>query len=142
MPNWIFIAAGAVPALLLAWLLHTVDVDRIEAAQKVAIADQQAADKKTCDSDKSITKEANDALQKSNANCSARVSKLMRLQAQCVPLSRPAQLAGDKQPGSGGSDGLSTLWLQGFAEQCKEYRDTLIICEDYAQKAHDACNQP
>lgn len=139
--NWISFAAGAVAALIVGWLAHTVDVDHIKAVAQKRLDGQIAADKNQCIAQQSITKEANDDLQKSNLNCNTRIADILREPAACVPVASTPQLATSGQHGSSRPNGLTTGWLRTFAQQCKGYKDTLRICEAYAQKAHDACNQ-
>lgn len=136
--NWISFAVGAIVASVFAFLLHTVLMDRLEHKQQVAIITQQAADKKLCDSQKSITKEANDALQKDRDHISDRLNTLlMQHPSACVmPVSSKPKLSGSKSAKHAGSNGasphgISTDWLRGYAAECEGYRTEVMVCKKY-----------
>lgn len=129
--NWISFAAGALLVLLIGGLAHIVDVDHIEKKQATALIDQQASDKRVCDSDKAITKESNDALQKDHDAIAARLTKLMQQPAACVPVSQPAQLCITGKTGHAKQNGISSSWLRSFAAECEGYRRELNTCIDF-----------
>lgn len=132
MPNWLIALAGAIPAAIISWLLHTVDIDRIEKKAQTQQEDLRAADKKQCDTDKSITKEANDALQKDHDNIAARYAQLMQQPQTCVPISNPSQLSRSGKSGHAGQNGVPSGALRQYAAECEQYRRTLKICITFA----------
>lgn len=133
--NWIMVALGAIPTAILAFLLHTLDVDHLKHKQETELVAQQAADKQVCDSDKAITKESNDALQKDHDAIAARLTQLLQSPATCVSISQPAQLPSSGQSKHAGSHGISSSWLRSFAATCEGYREELNTCIDFTTKA-------
>lgn len=97
------------------------------------LTDQQKTDKKECEAAQQVTKDANDALQKSRDSISSQLDAL-RLQhpTTCVRITRPADVsgAGGKHAAVDGN-GLSSDWLRSFAAQCESYRSEMNICADF-----------
>lgn len=133
--NWLMVALGAIPTAILAFLFHTLDVDHLKHKQETQLIEQQATDKQVCDNDKAITKESNDALQKSHDAIAARLAQLLQQPATCMPLSQPAQLPSSGQSKHAGSHGISPNWLRSFAATCEGYREEVNTCIDFTIKA-------
>lgn len=79
-----------------------------------------------CAKDKLVTKETNDALQKSRDDIARRLADLKRMRpAQCVPI------ASATHPTDGGwqyagSNGVDSDTLRDYAAQCESYRAELL----------------
>lgn len=131
--KWLQIGISALAAFAISWMLHTIDVNRIEKKHEKAINDQIAADTLACDNAKAIAKGANDDLLKS---CDSRIKRCnaIRMQpAKCVNLqpSEQAELTTDRSR-SMGSNGISANWLLGYSsESCKRYYDERILLEKW-----------
>lgn len=141
--NWLQIGLSAAAAFALSFLLHTVDVNRLEKKHEKAIAAQIAADTEACNNDKAIAKGANDDLLKS---CTDRLTKLnaVRLQpARCVNVSPSKQTQpASRGDSSGRADGLSSEWLQVFSiEHCRRYYDERIVLEKFINETWKANGQ-
>jgi hypothetical protein len=97
------------------------------------LTDQQTTDKKECEAAQQITKDANDALQKSRDSISSQLDAL-RLQhpTTCVRVTGRADVsgAGNKYAAANGN-GLSSDWLRAFAAQCESYRSEINVCVDF-----------
>lgn len=129
--SWIQIGGGAVAAFLLSWLLHTVDVDRLERNFKNDMAKQIAADVLQCNIDKQITREANDALQKDHDIIANRLAALkLQRPKTCVPVTSKAQLSADR-PEYAGSYGITSDALREYAADAEGYRSALITCDKF-----------
>lgn len=133
LANWKSILAVVATAAL-CYLLHTVDVNRIEADQRAAIAAQQKADGKQCDAEKQVTKDANDALTTARDDLARKLATLkLQHPAACVPVSRPSEVLnrGDR-PAGRDEHGLSTDWLYDYsASQCSTYWRQLKVCDKF-----------
>ncbi len=118
------IAVGSIAAFGLSWLLHTIDVDRIEVAKRAAIEQLKIE----CMAQQNALKEKNDDLQKNLAINAANAVKYKRMSSRCI---LPA--TGSSQPATGGAghaeaNGISSDWLRDFALQCNNYRSEVIAC--------------
>ena len=142
--NWLSALAGAIPVAIIAWLLHSVDVNHINAKHEAALIAQRVEDQKQCDMDKNLTKEANDALQKDRDTIAARLnSLLMQHPAGCVmPVPHSSQLPSSgkgKHAGqNGGRAGVSTDWLREFAAECEGYRTEVEACTKFVTDTYNA----
>lgn len=131
LANWKSIVVGIAVAAL-ALLLHTVDVYRIEANQRAALAAQKTTDVAQCNADKQVTKEANDALQNDRDNLTKRLAadKLQR-PAACVSVARSADVH-DRSGRPARPNGVSSDWLYDFsADQCSSYWRQLKTCNQF-----------
>lgn len=116
------------------YLLHAVDVNRIEAQQRAALVAQQAVDVLQCNADKRLTREANDALQKDRDDLTARLAALkLQHPETCVPVTRSAHVQHRKaRPAGRDERGLSSDWLLDFsARQCSSYWRQLRVCDKF-----------
>jgi hypothetical protein len=132
MLNWIPIALGAASAFALSFLLHTVDVDRLEEKQAIALATQKTAMEKSCAEDKAITQGANDALQKNINIISSKLAASKRVHPANCLLAAPIKT--DTSSGGGqhaGQNGISSDWLRDYAAECETYRQQRIVLEKF-----------
>ncbi len=115
------IALGAIPALLIAWLLHTVDVDRIEAKQAAALASQKTALETSCAEDKAITEKANADLQKDRDAIAAERDRLEQLHpSTCIVVPTPEQA--HKVAGKAGCPTAHGTTTSAFRDYAADYR--------------------
>ena len=133
LANWKSILAVVATAAL-CYLLHTVDLDRIEADQRAAIAAQKTADVAQCDAEKKVTKEATDALQTNRDQLAASLAALkLQHPATCVVISRPSDVRNRSgRPARSNEHGLNSDWLLDFAaNQCSNYWRQLKVCDKF-----------
>ncbi len=147
MINWLFIVLGAVPALVLSWLLHTVDVGRIEARQAKALTEQATQLQEQCTADKHKTQELVDALQATNASINGRISALkLRKPSPCIKLQpAPATSKHDGTTGKPkplGEDGSIAIDpLLDIAGDGDKWGAQLDICQRFIRDVWKANNQ-
>lgn len=93
---------------------------------------QQTADAGQCTKEKAVTKEATDALQKSNDDLANRLAALkLQRPTRCIPVAGTADIQ-HRSDRPAGRDGLSTDWLYTYAaEQCSSYWRQLKICDKF-----------
>lgn len=143
--NWIQIGGGAIAAFALSWLLHTVDVDRIEAEQQAALTAQEEKLHAECANDKAITKGVDDDLQAKNTALTRRIGELKRVQpSTCIVPAPNPSVSGNAAPGgtvSAGAHGITTNALYDFAFDAERYRLQLIACQDFISKTWTAKGQ-
>lgn len=126
--------AAVAAALAVAYALHSLSMAAAEAEKTKALSEQAAAYTSQCDADKAKTKEANDALQKSNNDIAARLARYKRLHPNACVVPQPG---GTVAPGGGaghaGGNGISTDWLRDYAARCETYRQQRIVLEGLLQ---------
>jgi len=128
--NWIMVAIGAVPALALSFLLHTVSVNGIEAKQRDALAEQHKTLTEQCQADKKLTEDANVKYQSELDALNGKLAAVkLRKPARCVPVTTvtpkrpdaattPAKLLGPY--------GLDSGWLYDYAGDAERERLKVI----------------
>lgn len=87
----------------------------------------------SCEASKTITKEANDELQRNRDTIAAKLARARRVQSRCVPVasSKPDVIkAGAGYDGSN-AGGIRTEWLLDYAAQCETYRSERIVLEKF-----------
>ncbi len=91
VPWWLSAAAGAIVALIIGYMAHSLDINRIEAKQESAIEAQKTADITQCNKNTqpAIVSDS-DALQSCNNNLNACDNLLRQQPATCVPVYRAA----------------------------------------------------
>jgi hypothetical protein len=131
LENWKSLTAIALMAIV-AFMFHTIDINRLEANQRAAIEDQKMADAKQCAAEKQITKEANNALQKDRDDITARLTALkLQHPATCVSVTRSPDVQ-HRQRRPVGRNGVSSDWLYTYAaEQCSNYWRQLKVCDKF-----------
>lgn len=134
------ILLGAIPSALaigtLAWLLHMVDVNRIEARQRDALQEQATVLQDKCDADKKLTEGIENDYQKQVNALNSTINALrLRKLARCVPVrdavpaKRPnAAPTGAKLPER---DGVSSEYLIDYAGRAEECRLKLITLQGF-----------
>lgn len=122
--------AGAVAAFALSFLLHTVDVNRIEANQRETLAKQEDTLTRQCTTNIQKIERANDELQKAKADNAARAIEYKRLHPtkHILPRSGVAKLrpSGRGHAIENGEVVGSTDDFRDFAEECNDYRSDRI----------------
>lgn len=131
--SWLQIGIGAGAAFALSFLLHTVDVYRLEDKQRDAIAAQIAADTASCDKDKNLTKETDDGLQNQFTVIANKRDAGNGVQ---LPSCTPTLSGVSANTPTGGSEharqnGLRTRWLRSYAAECETYRQERIALENF-----------
>lgn len=143
--NWKSILAVVATAAI-CYLLHTVDVDRIEDAQRTALAAQVTSDKLECDKNKAISQGVSNGLQKSlNANRAALAAvKRLRVNA-CVAVRTAIATNGhDAAPSVAklpDANGVNSDDLYGFASDAEADRLQLISCQSFITQTWAAVGQ-
>lgn len=131
--------AAAFAAFALSFLIHTVDVNRIEANQREALAIQKDTLIRQCTTNLQKLERANDELQKSLASNAARDAKSKRLHPtqSVLPRSSVAKLpaGGAGYAGQNGAVAGTSDDFRDFAHECNDYRTEIIAIgktkEDY-----------
>lgn len=104
---------------------------------------QKNTDKETCDADKKLTKDTNDALQK-DRDAIARKLASLKLQhpATCVPVTNPTNVltSNGGLPGQNGK-GISSDWLRNYAADAKLVQSELANCISFLVKEREIFNQ-
>lgn len=127
--------AAAIATASIAYLLHTVAVNNIEADHRQALADQKAAIEKQCAADKQLTEENSRAYHKDLKTLADRLAAVKRVQpTRCVvPIAGEAG-SGLGIPSSGehaGQDGVTTDALYDFAGECEAFRLQIISLQSF-----------
>ena len=133
--NWKVILA-VVATVALAYLLHTVDVDRIEAKQRAALVDQATKLQGQCDADKAITMGVSNDYQKKLDVLNDQLAALrVREPNRCITVSTSVATAGRHgAAGAGqhaGQNGVTAQTLYDFAGEAERYRLQLISCQQF-----------
>lgn len=138
--NWKLLA-GAIPAFVLAYFLHSLDVDRINNRAREQLINQVKFDNAQCEKDKQITKETADDLQQKNATLQHDlVAAKLRRPAHCVV---PSTNSTGGINGSGGAAnaatyGLSSEWLLDFAAEGNGYQNQVTAWQEFWAKIQKA----
>lgn len=136
------IGAGAVGAFVLAWMLHSLDVNRIESNQRDALAAQETKLAAACEASKAITTEVSNAYQDQIADLNAKLLSVKRLRpSRCIALSAPVPAGGRDATPTGAeparTDGINSDALYDFAGEAEKYRLQLIACQKFIVKVWD-----
>lgn len=127
---------------VIAFSLHSWDVDRINAKHKLALKDAVEAATKAandeCAKDKQITTEVSNEYQNKIANLTVQLNRIKRLynSSKCVPITRPTERR-DAAPSEGkpaGQSGVSSGWIVDIAGEGEQYRLQLLACQDFITK--------
>ncbi len=131
--NWLQIAITAGLTLLVAYGLHSLDIDRIEAKQAKTIQSQIAFDIMQCQKQKEITKGANDDLQNKYDALAAQYQRLQQRPAKTVYIARSTVSSDGKTSSSKLPDGngVSDQSLYNFANRCEKTRLQLINLQEF-----------
>lgn len=133
---------GAAGALFVAFLLHTVDVDRLESNQRSELANQEKLLAGRCHDDKAITKESNDDVSSAFIAINNRLrSDLMQSTTPVIlPATYPTNI-----PASGGKPSrpvrINIKRLREYGATCEEYRQERLIHDKFIDKTWKANGQ-
>ena len=100
---------------------------------------QQDLDTKACTKAQQLTKDANDALQKSHDVIAAKL-KSLKLQhpSTCVHPASSSRVSGSGPVNAGqdgsGTPGINTDWLRGYAAECENYRAEVTECSTFLKQ--------
>lgn len=123
-------AAATIATALFAFLLHTVDVNRIEANHRETLAKQEDTLTRQCTTNIQKIERANDELQKAKADNAARAAEYKRLHPtkHILPRSDVAKLrpSGRGHAIENGAVAGSTDDFRDFAKECNDYRSDRI----------------
>jgi hypothetical protein len=138
MINWVQIVGGAVAAFALSWLLHTVDVNRIDKNWQEKLDTQKAETEAACLKDKKLTEENSREYQSKLSDLAGKLAAVKRVQpARCVvPVAGKAGGGDATAPANvnAGLDGVGTDSLFSFAGECEQYRIQVITLQDFINK--------
>lgn len=140
--NWFQIGGGAIAAFTLSWMLHSLDVNRIEANQREATQEQIATDTKACTKDKKTTEDVNNETIKRNQTLAARLAKLNKLQPQrCIPLPATNTASGDHaatgDKGLPRTDGIAAYAFFDYAGDAERVGIALDECQAFIKKERE-----
>ena len=126
----IAIAAATLAMIVLVW---KVDQWRNKASQLDEVKSALSSAIAKCEADKRITKEANDALQKSSDDISMRfASARVQFNSACMPVTNTSFTSSGRIKHAGGNDkGLRSEWLLGYSATCETYRSQRMILEKF-----------
>jgi len=133
--NWIQVAGGAVAAFALSFLLHTVDVNRIESNHRAEMAKQKTDLETAFAADKKLTEENSRAYQKQVSNLTRKLADAKRLLPSRCVVPVTGQASGGNRGATGGInarlDGVSSDALIDYAGECERYRLQVISLQDF-----------
>lgn len=144
------ILLGAIPSALaigtLAWLLHMVDVNRIEARQRDALQEQATALQEQCNADKKLTEGVENDYQKQVNALNGTIDALrLRKPARCVPVrvAVPAKRpdATTPEPKLPIGDGIGSEYLIDYAARAEECRLKLMGLQGFVNQVWKANGQ-
>lgn len=133
------IIAGAAGAFALAWMLHSLDINRIETKQRAALAAQEAILIAVCETNKAITTGISNDYQSKISDLNNKLAAAKRLHpSKCITVS-VASPAGGRNAAAGGTQpagayGVASDALYDFAGEAEKYRLQLIGCQNFVEK--------
>lgn len=140
---WEIVLAAIVTAAI-AWMLHSLDVQRIESKNRAALATQQAALEEECALNKRITEESSREYEsKINAlNIRLNNSRRMRENYCIVPIAGPTNggLGVASSRGHVGSHGVPIEEFYDYAGTCERLRIQVISLQDFIDKTYAGVN--
>lgn len=132
-----------IPAFALAWLLHTVSVNRIETAHKTALSNQIISDQLACVKAQALTEEVSHVLLKKSTDTAARLNAaLKRLRAHppaCLPITNAAA-GNDAAAGANKLSRVGGVEADEFLERaaaCDDNTAKLIACQDFVKRERE-----
>lgn len=131
IPWWLSASAGAIVALIIGYMAHSIDVSRIEAKQESAIEAQKTADNSQCDKNNqpAIVSDT-DALQSCNNNLTA-CDNLLHQRPTCVPVDHPASCTKTANLAAAGF-GLTSSAIQAHNLFCRNQIDQFNNAKNWA----------
>lgn len=138
LANWRLFAIGIVLSVVFG-LGYKVGADVGEWRCTQKLDTLAAAMQARCESDKEITRKANDGLQKQNDIISGRLAALKRVQSSCImPTSHAANATGGESGVNAGAHGLSAQFLLEFAAECEQYKQQRLALEQFQSEVWKA----
>lgn len=136
--SWIQIGIGSIAAFALSWLLHTVDVNRIDNNWQDKLDAQKVEILKSCADDKKLTEDVSHDYQNKLAALNKQLSTIKLHQpSRCVmPIAGKASsgTGGDSKGKYVGQDGVDSDALYDYATTCEHYRLQVISMQDFISK--------
>lgn len=132
LPRWIFAVLGAIAAFLVAFLLHTLAVNAMEAAHEKELNTLSDTMKKSCNDAKAITERRSNELQGNYDRISADRDRLLKRPERCLQPTSPRR--GDNGTGETGraaENGISSGWLYDFAAERDKIAAQLTACQGF-----------
>jgi hypothetical protein len=121
----------------LAYVLHSLDVYRLEDQQRNALTELADNDKKQCDADKKITEGVSHDYQAQLSNLSTQLANLKRVRpSRCVAVSVASPASGrNASPPTGQlpnpNAGVTSDALYDYAAEAERTRLQLIACQQF-----------
>lgn len=135
-----YLILGAVGAFLMSFLAGGILGWHEKAIRVPAMLEaQQTTDKQACAAAQALTKETNDALQKSRRAISAKLAAYkLQHPSTCVSVTSTTNVpnSGAEHAGSNGT-GLNSDWLRYFAATAEQYRAQIAMCVDFLAKERE-----
>ena len=125
---WITAIAAAVITFLVCLGLHTLDVDRITAANVKAVADQVQFDIKKCEAEKEITTNVSNDYEKQIDTLNGQLNSLRHAAPRIVYVKQPAggHHAAAKQSINGSANAIDSVKFYDYAGTCETDRLKVI----------------
>lgn len=138
LSNWKTVLGG-IGIVSIAWMLHSLDVNRIEANHREELSAQAKAQFEQCRAEKAITEEVSNDYQKKLASLTASYNSLRKLyNGRCVAVSNTESTVGHNAASAGsqlsGSHGIYAGYLIDFAYDAEQVRLRLIGCQDFVRR--------
>lgn len=137
--------AASVATFCICFLLHTVDVDRIEHKQAKALTDQATQLTLACIADKQITEGVSNEYEKKITNLNKQLAAKRMQSPHCIvpvtitPIRLDAKAGTDQH---GGQNGVTDIALFDFSGEAERYRLQVIGLQDFLCKTWKAKTQP
>jgi hypothetical protein len=141
--NWLTFAFGFIVAAALAFGLHSLDIWRIDAAQKDALAAQAATINSQCNADKKLVEGVSHDYQNRLSAADVELNRLRAATAVCVPVASTSPgcdgAAGRARPSR--PNGITAQALLDYAADYKKEHEQLIACQNFVNKVWNINNQ-
>jgi hypothetical protein len=138
--NWIQFGLGAIAAAALSWLLHTVDVNRLEKIHAGELKAQATRLESICTADQKLTKGKNDELRKDRDAIARRLADYKRLHPASPVIPAPSReaIVGKAREGYAGGYGAvagSTDEFRDYGAECELIRRDFRSCDSFVDDA-------
>ncbi len=135
LANWKSVAA-VIGTFALSWMLHTIDVNRIEAKQADEITHLRNAMTEACNVAQETTRKVSHDYQIQLSSLNSRLSAAQRLHnGKCVAVTLSAPAGHDAAPAgkelSGRNTGVAAGYLIDFDGRCEKVRLQLKSCQQF-----------
>lgn len=142
MIKWLFAGGGALATALIAYGLHSFDVNRIEANHAKALKAQAVALNDQCEKQKAITEKVSNDYQNKISDLNRRIADARRLHGHnaCIAIKsntsgrHDATASGGVASGQGaGGYSIDINQYIDFASEGEKYRIQLLACQDFVR---------